>query len=432
MSNTNQLLERVRAHPELALVLQRVWEPSNDDYRRLFLAHTELLFPHIDENGIKLVMPCFFAGSDSTPDEERTLEALGESRAARRDAYMQAQQPVAETFEKDFNTTVCLLALRFIERNPDLRALLDEGSPTFVRVAKALSAAPANLDIFDEFNERAKDDRVVDGVLREKVLQYSTAMKNFARRGDFIELAASFDFSLQTLPFLGPCRAQVATLLEARALEYEEYEQILVDLYRARLISNIGTTWWCVSCQDDVTVLTTQSRVSPTQLGTKCLKCRRQMAVGTLYQLDQTLRDVLFDRDGLIGVAVALLLAKRGLKPEANSYVGDQEMDFRFRAADRNVLLECKMHKTNRDAGVTTQHLVTDINQAAKHAAEIRKAGQKVDATWIITNYDLGEVEAELRAALRKCAEKVEAYAIEIIDAKDFVRRLDGGRSLAK
>lgn len=166
---------------------------------------------------------------------------------------------------------------------------------------------------------------------------------------------------------------------------------------------------------------------SPTQLAMKCPKCRRMMAVGTLYQIDQTLRDVLFDRDGLIGVAVAWLLAKHGIRPEANTYVGDQEMDFRFRIGDRDVLLECKMHKTNRDADATTQHLVTDINQAAKHAAEIRKAGQKVDASWIITNYDLGDVEEEMRAALQKCAEKVAAYSIELFDANAFARRLERG-----
>lgn len=426
MAENSQILERVLASHEVGLVFQRLWDPQGDTYRKFFLTHPELLFPHIEGNGLRLMLPVLFVGSENSPDVDRTLVATGEARDARRDALVRAKKSVADSFERDFKTVANLLILRYLHRNPALHALLGEGEPTLARVSKALAGAPLNLDLFEEFSERPKEDQIIDGALRDKVMQYSNAVKGFVRRGDFVELAAAFDLSFQTLPFLEPARDKLKELLGARALEYDEYLELLQDLYRGRLISNVSTTWWCFGCQDDVTVLTTQSRVSPTQLGMKCPKCRRAMAVATLFQCDQTLRDCLSERDGLLGVGVSWLLDKKGIRYEMGTYVGDQELDFRFKIAERDVLLECKVHKTNRDAEATIQHLVKDIDQAAKHADAVRKAGQRLDTAWILTNYDLNSIEDELSKALRKCGEKVRAFSIEVIDAKDFVRALDG------
>lgn len=427
MSKNSELVARVQSSPELALVFQRLWEPSHADYRRLFFAHRELIFPHLTEGTQRLTLPCLFAGSDSTPEQERALETCGESRDARREAFMRGTDSKAEALGRDLTTALCLLALRFVERNPSMRALLDEGVPTFARVAKAIAAQAPNFELLEEFDDKATEDRVLDGVLRSKVAQYSSAAKDFFGRGGFVDFASSFDLSLQMLPLLSPCRHQLDELLEAREIDFEEYETVLTDLYRARLISNVGTIWWCVRCQDDMAVLTSQSRVSPSQLGLKCPKCQRPMVVGALYKLDETLRDALFSHDGILGVAIACLLTKRGVAFEPGTYAGDQELDFRFKHEERTVLLECKMHKTNRDPEATVQHLVTDINQAARHAIEARKSGP-VDATWIVTNYELASIGDELRAAVQKCREKVDAYSIEVVDAGDLPGRLQGGR----
>lgn len=431
-SNIAGLVDRIQQSAALSLLFQRLWAPSGVECRSLFLAHRELLFPHQVEGSHRLTIPCLFAGTDPEPEDERLLVAAGEARDARRDTFVRSREPKESNFDQDLKTTLCLLALRFVDRNPGLRALLDVGPPTFASVSKLISATPPSLEIFDEFVGDSSGDRVLDGALRDKILGYSTAFKAFLREGDFMEFATTFDLSLQLWPFLPACREQLFTLLEARGLEYEGYQSILADLYRDRLISNVGTIFWCVRCQDDVTIVTTQSRVSPTHLKMKCMKCQRAMAAGALYQLDGLLRECLFSNDGLLGVGVGWLLKKHGTAFTAEGYVQDQELDFRFRLRDEEVLVECKMHKTNRDAEATIQHLVTDISQAAKHAGVVRKSGATLNTTWIVTNYDLASIAEEVRAAQSRCREKVEAYSIEIVDAGDLPRRLEGGRTLTR
>jgi hypothetical protein len=216
----------------------------------------------------------------------------------------------------------------------------------------------------------------------------------------------------------------LADLLDSRHLKADEHQRILQGLYLQRMITNVGTTFWCTRCQDDVTMVTSRSRIAPDQLALPCPKCTMKMHVATLYEPNALIHEACFSTDGMLGVAIGWLLSTRAIPFQSGSYSHDQELDFRFEVAGRRILLEVKMHKTDKDDEAIQRHLSADVSQAARHAEEIKKSGGRLDEVWIVTNHQHDDIERQLSGVRSRNRDKMATHRIEFIEAADLPQEI--------
>jgi hypothetical protein len=416
------LVRRIRAVPELKAIFTNLWG-EDDVYRRFFFAHRDLLFARIEEGDLHATIPLLFFGTEPSEPEEQVLVTAGESRTAQLDVLGEPTEKKVDEISQDAKTAAYLLVLRFVARNPALKALLDQGEPSWAAVAKAIATTPLMLDIFEEFKPGPASPGA-DKVFYEKSRRYAAWIKDVVRKGDVVKYASAVDLSNNLIPIYGPCRAHLADLLDARDLEVDEHRGILQGLYLQRMITNVGTTFWCARCQDDVTMLTSRSRIAPEQLVLPCPKCTTTMHVATLYEPNALIHEACFSTDGMLGVAIGWLLSTRGITFQSGSYARDQELDFRFEVGGQRILLEAKMHKTGKDDEAVQRHLSGDVSQAARHAEEIKKCGGGLDEVWIVTNYLHDDIERELNHVHSRNRDKMSTHRIEFVEAADLPRQI--------
>jgi len=332
---------------------------------------------------------------------------------------------------KDMKLALCLLVLRFVYRNPQLRQLLDAGEPSWAAVGRVLGDMTLNSNIFEEFNDldaRSSSEPGVpaDQALLSVVQRYADEFRRFASDGQVLQFLKGLDFSTALVPFFGICRRSFAGLLAGRRLELADYEFVLRDLYLKRLIANLGTTFWCRHCHDDPFLMSTQSRLGPDQVAVNCPKCQRQTMVATLYEVHPLVRAACLSTDGLLGIAVGWLLRSKHIEFVSNTYARDQETDYRFTVGARRVLLECKQHKTHKDLETTRRHLSDDVSKAVKHAQAIRESNEVVTDVWIVTNYERALVHAEFAHVEADRRAEMAAYNVKFIEPAELPRRLAG------
>ena len=414
------------------LFYAKLWE--DDAYQKIFFAHRTRLFARIDDDGeLWARLPVFFAGSMPPPQAEHVLAVASEMREVSRASTMKELDGKFDEFSADLKTLSCMLVLRFVDRNASLRALLDEGRLTWADVAPA-AAGKLELDIFEDFRDEGRggtggsDDEVevntVDPVLRAKVRKYVDRVRRFARTGDFLKFTDVIDNATTMIPVYALCREQLVTLLAARRLTLDEYGAVLRDLYLKKLIANIGTTFWCPRCEDDACVLSSSARLSPLQLVLPCPKCGQSMLCATLYQVHGAIRDACFEQDGLLGEAVGWLLRKRNLEFQRGVYAkGQFETDYLFTLGTRRILLECKVHKSDKDSEAVQRHLATAIAQAVKHSMAVKQEGG-VDEVWVLTNHCLDERADELRRVEKGRRKEIAEHNIRVVDPPSLVRLL--------
>lgn len=421
-TNVKALVERARGSAELAAVFTRLWDPKRDDYRRLFFAHKDLLFPHIEEGTFHTNLPLLYVGVGSDAGEQ-VLAAVSETREAQRDLVVRTAD-AAHGLWSDAKTIAALLAVRFVARNPALAQLVGAAEPSFPMVAKAIAGAPLEWKVFEELLALKGDgNEVGDDTLRARVKRHGASAMAFMAKGDFVKWMSAVDVGSMMLPAYGEFRKHLEKLLSARRLTSDAYVAVLQDLYVRRLVSNVCTAFWCALCQDDVACFTSQSRLGPNQLALPCPKCRHPMMCGTFYDPDATLRDACLAPDGMLGVAVGWLLEKHKVEYSAGEYSKDQELDFRFSLASRRILVESKMHKTHKDPETTMRHLHAAVGQAVRHAEQVRSAAS-LDEVWIVTNYDHAVIADELASVRGKHAAKMGELAISFVDAGQFAARI--------
>lgn len=421
-NSLQDLVRRIRAVPELKALFTNLWG-DDDVLRRFFFAHRDLVFPRLEEPDLHITIPMLFFGTEPSEPEEQVLIAAGESRKAQLDLLGETTGRKVEEVSRDAKIAACLLVLRFVARNPGLKTLLDDGEPSWAAIATAIATTPPVLDIFDEFKPGPASPGA-DTVFYEKSRRYADWVMDVVRKGDVVKHASTVDLSNNLIPIYGPCRAQLADLLDARDLAIDEHQRILQGLYLQRMITNVGTTFWCTRCQDDVTMITSRSRIAPDQLALPCPKCTKKMHVATLYEPNALIHEACFSTDGMLGVAIGWLLSTRGIPFQSGSYAHDQELDFRFDVAGRRILLEAKMHKTHKDDEAIQRHLSGDVSQAVRHAEDIKKGGGVLDEVWIVTNHQHDRIERQLNGVRTRNRDKMATHNIEFIEAADLPREI--------
>ena len=429
----------------------KLWESNT--YQKVFFSHRRTLFPSIDAGKIFYApLAVLFAGTTPDPESTHVLNVATEVREHSRENLARSLANRISEFGDDMKTAACLLILRFVTKNPQLRALLESDAVAWPGVAKSLADSALDLKIFDEFATESGDSTAPDetpepaaagtvvlpkdSVLMGKIGRYADELRRFFSSGDalnatqFIDQASLFDV------FYTLCREHYIALLDARRLSRDEYLKVLKDLYLKKLIANKNSVFWCPYCHDDLCVLRTSSRLSPHQACLPCPKCQKEMMWATLYDVHPIIRESCLSKDGCLGEAARWLFQKHSIPYEQGTYTSsDFELDFQFSLGDRRILLECKMYKTNKDAETIESNISKAVAQAAKHAKAAMAAAQ-ADSTagtdnpatltdvWVLTNLDRSRHSAEIQRVEISRRAEFRRHNIEILDPPTFARYL--------
>jgi len=180
-------------------------------------------------------------------------------------------------------------------------------------------------------------------------------------------------------------RIWLSTILAKTHLTIDDYVNILNDLYLNKLIENKSTVFWCENC-----ILESPSydehygRIAPSKITkNKCLHCSRNQSYSSIFSLDELLRDAIFSKDGFLSAYFGWLLKKEELPFVIGEYSSEYENDF---IINKNVLVECKMFKSEKDKIAIKSEIENSLMQIKKHSNSLNKNEKKIKYAYLIWN----------------------------------------------
>ena len=341
-------------------------------------------------------------------------------------------ESIYESKKDDLVPVASLLMLRLLKLNPHLTELLaTQSAPTLVDVRKALSGKKLDLtNLFPESEEveklwRREEGEVGDEFLLQLIGRWisdfqswvsESGNSSYSNIGSWA--ARLVDFHTAIAPALLVGIEHVNGLLKLREVTPEQYRTALRSLYSLRLVTNVGTVFWCRSCDDEPFVAGTTSRLSPEHLSTtKCPKCTLEACAATAYEVDPLLLRVINANDGLLGVAVAWLLHSNDVSYETSVYLSPEknnyELDVQFTIRSKHYLIECKMFKSARDREAVVKSLTSAVRQAIAHADA---TDGKFYQVFVVVNFvpDHDVVDHVMKSSMKG----VKKHRVEIVPAK--------------
>ncbi|MBA7708735.1 hypothetical protein ES703_117639 [subsurface metagenome] len=161
------------------------------------------------------------------------------------------------------------------------------------------------------------------------------------------------------------------------------------------------------------------------------------MFVAIAYRLKPTLLSMIEFKDGFLAVALGYLLDSEKIKYQ-HSVSGKYEYDFLCDLEGLNVLIECKMHRTDDVGGRGIKGaLRKDLVQLLKHVKELKEKDMKIVRSISISNYTIERMKeiAEQLLKSKKYAKKVKEYGVKLISFEEVkvtiqnLKQLKGNRT---
>lgn len=401
---------------------------------RLLMTHRDQLFLHFKEGRVSVALPFLFYDTLPVQFEEHAALAKPVEQASELQRHQSAAfaDEITEEFSglrEDFRGAVTLMAIRFVQQNPDVRKLLELETVTMQDVLRAVGGKDLSLGIFTEFGSLLKDeDRAGDDiVLRDKIAKHASALK------DFVPTLARNFMSLSNatqllIPFNLVGREQWRSLLQLLNFSRTEYETLVDDLCGLSLADSTGEIFWCDRAHGQPYIMSSSSSIRPRELNLSCPKCRNPMFASATFVLHDLLDESIRSKDGILGISMYWLLKHKLQVPfESSGFYGDYESDFIVSAGDRRFLIECKMHKRGKDAESVRSRVEAAVVQAVKHAKQLASEGRVVDSAMIVTNLDSEEFEPamqEVTKSKKKFIGKQRLLMLSFSDFEQAFRRL--------
>jgi hypothetical protein len=369
----------------------------------LFFLHKEQLFPFEG----KFIIPYIFWSNVIKEMEKSILEITSELEGIK---GQQAWNKLG--FDKllyDNKDLIAYFAIKVIRENDNIRKLIIDKSFSFRKMKEVLGDYKnVNFDVLKQ--EEIENIPELNSAIKANWAKF---MKTFEPIR-FIEALSSTSGIVSTLPLMGI--PHLDELLQITSLDFDEYTDIIKELYVLKLISNFQTLLWCEHCLDTPQIFITTSRIDPNHLKMNCLKCKNQMRVSSIYNINSLLKECILFKDGLLAVALGWLFDDHKISWDF-SVQGKYEDDFILETKNGKVLCECKMHLIPKDKRSLEGQLVQDLGQLITHVEALSKEETFFDQVFLIYNYDLGLYEEELPRILEhpKLKENIKKYKIEVI-----------------
>jgi hypothetical protein len=239
-----------------------------------------------------------------------------------------------------------------------------------------------------------------------------------------IEALSSISGIAGTLPLMGI--PHLSRILEITGMDFGEYTDLINELYVLKLISNAQTLFWCEHCLDTPQIFVTTSRIDPDHLKMKCLKCKNQMLISSIFNIDSLLKECILFRDGILAVALGWLFNQRRIKWDFSVH-NKYENDFICETKNGKILLECKMHLIPKDERSLRGQLENDLNLLITHLQTLPKEGILLENAYLVYNYNLEEYSNEVEKILEglKLKRNFIKYKIEPIGFPDVISVLE-------
>lgn len=400
--NLRKLIDEIKKSNELTLFFSKLWG-EDPTLSRLFLLHREQLFPFED----KFIIPYIFWSNVKKEMEKSILEITSELEGIK---GQQAWNRLG--FDKllfGCKDLFAYFAIKVIRENDDIKKLVMDKSFSFRKMKEALGDyEKINFDILKQ--EEIESIPELDSVIRASLVRF---MKTFDPT-KLLEAFSSTSGIVSTLPLMGI--PHLEELLEITGLDFGEYTDTIKELYVLKLITNFQTLLWCEHCLDTPQIFTTTSRIDPNHLKMNCLKCKNQMLVSSIYNIDSLLKECILLKDGLLAVALGWLFDDLKISWKF-SVQSKYEDDFILETKNVKILCECKMHLIPKDERSFEGQLVQDLSRLIAHVEALSKEGVSFNQVYLIYNYDLGPYEEELPRILEhpKLKDNIKKYRIRPI-----------------
>ena len=409
-------LEKVSQSPKLSLFFDEIWE-EDSLLAEVFFAHREEIFPLFEE--IHQPIPYLFWNNFSI----YTMREPSLIKVKMKLDHIELEKASLSPDEKALyaiRDLVLFYFVQFLRSSQILKKLIEMEDFSFEdmkRELKDYESLKSDLSNFmkDITGSLEQTSAIKDPVLKSKINELKKfRWVDFPR---FLDIAKPYLSRMILSPsFYG----WAEELCEKRGIKYGEYTSVIEYLFATKLINNIQSVFWCENCRDEIPIFISSSRISPFQLKMKCPKCGKSMLVSSVYRVDESLRDLILCKDGLLAVALAYILNKNGIEYEY-SITNEFEKDFLCNTSEGRVLIECKMNKSPKDVDTVRSHLQNILGQLIKHLRPLRKRNVHVVKSYALLNYDLDEYLNVVKKVVNQSnfRESIKVFKIKPIGYKD-------------
>jgi hypothetical protein len=402
VEDLKDLLVEIGKSNELTLFFKNLWKEGSIQ-AKLFFLHREQLLPFED----KFILPYLFWSNVREEKEKSILDITTELEEIKR---QQAWNKLG--FDKllnGFKDIIAYWAIKVIRENESIKRLVLDKTFPFGKMKEILGDyTKINFDVLKE-----------EEIEKIPELEYimKTSSMRFIKTFDplkFIEALSSTSGIASTLPVMGI--PQLYEILETSDIGFDEYTEIINELYVLKLVSNSQTLFWCEQCRDTPQIFVTTSRIDPNHLDMECLKCKKQMSVSSMYNIDLLLRESILFKDGMLAVALGWLFDQKKIKWDFSVH-NKYENDFICETKNGKILFECKMHLIPRDERSFEGQLKQDLNLLITHVQTLSKEGTHLNKAYLVYNYGLEDYSEETKKILNlpKLRRGITKHKIEII-----------------
>lgn len=316
-----------------------------------------------------------------------------------------------EGMSEETKDLLMYIAITLARQNENIKKLITSETFSFRTMKEALrDYRDLNLDF------PKKLPKADEQILKQKAMRLAAPIIESMRTGKLVGF-------LERLPYVIPdvlmvfhvkeAHQHLMKMLKAAGIEKNVYTDVLNGLYSLRLIRNVHTIFWCENCRDQLQLLKTTSQFSPQLLKIPCPRCEKPMYVSSIYRVHDLLRRCIVSKDGLLTVALALLLKKNNIEYEFSAH-NEHEYDFVCKTSTGEILIECKMRRRPTSERSVRGALEKDLTQAAKHLTALQKKSATLSKGYVVYNCGLEDFSAIVDDINKKYEN------IEVIDQKDL------------
>ncbi|OGH04195.1 MAG: hypothetical protein A2W22_03000 [Candidatus Levybacteria bacterium RBG_16_35_11] len=335
-----------------------------------------------------------------------------------------------DAISEDFKDIIAYYLIQFIRSNPNIKSLVNADKFDYDAMKSVLKnyEGTVDLDVFPKENEEGFEHGKVeiDPIIKSKfekiiLLALSGIAKNIEK---FVDNVQKINPNI-ILPFHLSSELLLNNLLTKSGLSFDEYLNILDDLYRYQLIENKNTIFWCENCSIESLSFTQQyGRIAPSKISrSKCLNCNKPQSYGSIFSLNNVIKEAILSKDGLLPVYFGWLLEKEEIEYKVGEYSGKYENDFIIK---KSILVECKMFKSDKDALAIRSELDSSLSQIKKHINEMTSEGIEIKQAYLLWNRNNEEKEIQMKLQV-KYKDLFEKYVFDVIypdEIEEFVNEI--------
>ncbi|MBD3159785.1 MAG: hypothetical protein GF309_13465 [Candidatus Lokiarchaeota archaeon] len=346
-------------------------------------------------------------------------EATSSLALATRLKKMGIDEERQETIGSDIIDAVIYILVMIFKVSPTLRELVESENFSYP-LMKSTIKNYANLIDEEEleqamesiFSEESADPEFIDLIER---LILSVVPLITGKSLEFIEMGRTSQSQI-TLAYHQIAISFVDDLLTKTSISFEEYGEIVKQLYMFGLIKNRNTIFWCEKCMEDrISYNERHGHISPSKMSERtCPDCGESESFSAVFEVDLALLDAIFSRDHLLGVFVGWILKKEGIDAEINTHVDDREVDFLTDTA----LIECKTFRVGGREETPRQNLEQVLVQMQKQVAALEEDERTMENVMLVCNQP--DIRKELSNIAGKAKSFYDEYCPEVFSYEEI------------